>query len=203
MGVRGGQTPGGGRSYVGRELAQTSVRSAASLLPGGNVDDPQMVRWLAGALAVAVAQVSCSSAASTTTARTAAAASTAGSRTAAAKERLAHYDDATLAFDYPGSWTPATFTEVSSFSTSIVFMSTDRLRDPCTTSRTATTTTTSCDWPLTKLGNNGVLVQWSEHGFPGWTMSVAKGTETTIAGRPAKVDVQSAEPGNRGASPGP
>ena len=107
--------------------------------------------------------------------------------TAGARSGSTHYVGKRLAFTYPAQWLHYEYSVVSSFSSAIVFLSTEGLHDPCT--RTATTT--SCGWPLDRLGTGGILIEWSANAFPGWTLAAERGTSTTIAGRPAKVRTES------------
>jgi hypothetical protein len=103
---------------------------------------------------------------------------------------LGHYSGGELAFDYPASWTPAYYEENSSFSRLIVFLSTERLINPCTTTISSTFTKTDCGSPLgdRRLGADGVLVAWDGRGFPGWSFDPAAGVEETIGGQSATVD---------------
>lgn len=84
-----------------------------------------------------------------------------------------------LAFRYTASWQAYGWSsDVSSFSALIVFLSNERLGDPC--SRTGDAVT--CAEPIRRLDDGGVLVRWSANGFPGWH---APEPDTVIAGRQA------------------
>lgn len=84
-----------------------------------------------------------------------------------------------LAFRYTAAWRAYTWSsDVSSFSALIVFLSNERIGDPC--SRTGDTMT--CGEPIQRLGAGGVLVRWSAGGFPDWH---APAPDTVIAGRRA------------------
>jgi hypothetical protein len=88
-----------------------------------------------------------------------------------------------LAFRYPGTWHSGTWNDdLSSFSGMIVSLSTGRQHDPCQRSVKPTVTSVSCGDPVAKLPPGGVLVEWTDHGFPGWH---APRANTRIGGRPA------------------
>jgi hypothetical protein len=91
-----------------------------------------------------------------------------------------------LTFSYPASWMPRKYEVVSSFSSAIVYLSNQPLHDPCTRSRIAAGESITCGHPLTHLDPDGILVEWSRHGFPGWNLSLAPGTPQRIAGRPSR-----------------
>lgn len=138
-------------------------------------------RWIATTLAAMTALVAlaagCASATSATSARPA----------TAAKERApatASFSVTGLAFRYPASWRRSrTWSDVSSFSASIVYLSnTSRLRAPCVTSTSPGRIAQTCEYPLRALPPAGVLVRWSANGFPGWRRPKAN---TIIAGREA------------------
>lgn len=95
------------------------------------------------------------------------------------------FNNGYLQFRYPGCWTAVSYTEVSSFSSSIVYLSDQTTHPPCH----AIANGTSCGWPVDKLAAGHVLVQWSTNGFPGWTLSKAPGSSTTVGGRQAREDV--------------
>jgi len=104
----------------------------------------------------------------------------------------ARYQDGTIGFSYPRSWHPARWPVMSSFSALITFLSTDPLHDPCT----RTPNMIACASPLETLSPGGVLVSWSEHGFPGWTFAREPGRVIRVGPAPAKI--QFARPGNCG-----
>ena len=90
-----------------------------------------------------------------------------------------------VSFDYPGSWREGHFDVVSSFSSSIVYLSTSRLADPCDRGANSI----ACVREATAaLDPNGVLVEWSHHGFPGWTFDPTKGQRVAVAERAATVE---------------
>jgi hypothetical protein len=87
-----------------------------------------------------------------------------------------------VAFRYPAAWRSGTWNDVSSFSALIVYLSTGRLRSPCTVTKKPGRTTVSCGNPIRALAPGGVLVRWSENGFPSWHSPKAN---TAIDGHPA------------------
>lgn len=94
------------------------------------------------------------------------------------------YAGSQLAFGYPAQWMRYSFPDgPSTFSVPILYLSTDRLHDPCT----VTGGNTDCTEPIGRLSAGGVLIAWSADGAPGWTLARLTGTSTTIATRPAKV----------------
>ncbi len=98
-----------------------------------------------------------------------------------------HFAGPSLSFDYPASWQLHVYREESRFSSAIVFISTAPMHEPCVTTKHADGTRIDCGWPIDRLDSNGVLIEWSANGFPGWTLGESSGIETTIDGRAAKI----------------
>ncbi len=94
----------------------------------------------------------------------------------------ANFSGMGVAFRYPAAWRSATWNDVSSFSALIVYLSTGRLHSPCTVTKKPGRTTASCGNPIRALTPGGVLVRWSENGFPNWRSPKAN---TAIDGHPA------------------
>jgi hypothetical protein len=94
---------------------------------------------------------------------------------------MIHYAGSQLAFNYPAQWSRYEYSVVAHYSSLIVYLSSDRLHDPCTR------TSIVCTQPIERLGAGGVLIKWWAGSFPGWTLADYSGTSTTIASRPAKV----------------
>lgn|ERR1700678_702229 len=89
-----------------------------------------------------------------------------------------------LSFSYPASWRSGTWTnDVSSFSASIVFLSTSPMTAPCTATRSPGRITTSCGYPVRGVQAGGIVVSWSVNGFP--TVAHAPKGNATVAGLPA------------------
>jgi len=96
-----------------------------------------------------------------------------------------HFAGTGISFDYPATWTAARFDVTSSFSNSLVYLSTSALSDPCVRGSNSV----ACGWAATSaLGRDGLLVEWAGHGFPGWTFDPTKGGGTNVAGRAATVE---------------
>jgi hypothetical protein len=84
---------------------------------------------------------------------------------------------------------------VGEFSTPMVVVSNQLLDGYCTESGG----TKSCRaMPIRSLDPSGVVLQWSEHGFPGWTFGGQDGRVINIDGRPAKITEQNAVCGPMG-----
>jgi hypothetical protein len=96
-----------------------------------------------------------------------------------------HFAGEGLSFEYPGTWGDASFDVESSFSHVLVFLSTAPLSDPC--DRTANSFACIRN-PVTALGPDGVLVEWSRQSFPGWTFDPTRGRLTTVGGRQATLE---------------
>jgi hypothetical protein len=88
-----------------------------------------------------------------------------------------------LTFYYPASWRSGTWSDVSSFSASIVFLSTSRMTAPCTVVKSAGVITASCGYPVREIPAGGIVVGWFDDGFP-YPGHAPEGN-TTVAGFPA------------------
>ena len=96
-----------------------------------------------------------------------------------------HFDGQGVAFDYPAEWTAAHFDVTTSFSSSIVYLSTSPLSDPCDRGPNSI----QCGWAAASgLAPDGVLVEWSRNGFPGWTFDPTKGQPFNVSGRTATLE---------------
>jgi photosystem II stability/assembly factor-like uncharacterized protein len=98
---------------------------------------------------------------------------------------LAHFSAYDLSFDYPARWRAYKYENTSSFSSVLVYLSTQGLHDPCTRSQSGGNTSISCGQPLDHLNDGAVLVTWTSNGFPRWTIDGEKGNHTSIGGQPA------------------
>jgi hypothetical protein len=96
-----------------------------------------------------------------------------------------HFVAPEVSFDYPGSWREGHFDVVSSFSSSIVYLSTSPLADPCDRGANSIACIREA---AAALDRDGVLVEWSHHGFPGWVFDPTKGQRVAVGGRPATVE---------------
>lgn len=98
---------------------------------------------------------------------------------------LVHFDGEGISFDYPGSWRAASFDVVSTFSSLIVYLSTEPLSDPCDRKPMSIACTRE---PVVHLGPNGILADWWRRGSPGWAFDPTKGQPITVAGRTATIE---------------
>jgi hypothetical protein len=80
---------------------------------------------------------------------------------------MANFPTARLSFYHPRRWHSYRYRETSSFTFLLAFLSTDRLRAPCTVKRNASVTRVSCGSPLSRLSPGGVLITWVAEGMPG------------------------------------
>lgn len=87
-----------------------------------------------------------------------------------------------ISFTYPASWRPAAYTENSSFSSIIVYLSNQAMYPPCQDG--------TCGLPLARLDLGGILAFWSANGFPAWSFDAAPGELTSVAGRRAKLSTR-------------
>jgi hypothetical protein len=101
------------------------------------------------------------------------------------------YERNGLRFDRPPCWTATSFAERTAFSNSLVDLSNQPLRDPCTqtTSPSEGGPATDCTWPVTNLLPGGVWVHWSSNGSPTWKLENQPGTSLTVAGLPAREQI--------------
>lgn len=97
----------------------------------------------------------------------------------------AHYASEDVSFDYPADWYEHSYEKEFSFSSSIVFLATARMHNPCVVTKRANGTETSCGLPVDHLHPDGAVIEWSANGFPGITIDGQGPGGTKIAGRPA------------------
>lgn len=101
--------------------------------------------------------------------------------------------DYRIQFRYPPAWRTYPYRWAFSFTSSVIYLSTQHIPDPCQ----RTPTSLSCGPPSMRLTADGVLIIWTETGFPypeesGGALDRAPGQLTTIAGHAARVYVGSA-----------
>jgi hypothetical protein len=92
-----------------------------------------------------------------------------------------------IRFAYPQSWHALPYTTPDLLSRSMIFLSTEPLHDPCTSTTQGAAISITCDWPASSIGPNGVLAEWLVGGKPGWRLSAVAGTPTRIGGRLARI----------------
>jgi hypothetical protein len=103
--------------------------------------------------------------------------------------KVAHFDSQYVRFDYPSDWSAKTYQDISSFSDAIVFLSNRVMHVPCVRHKNAVESGVTCHAPLSRLGYNGVYVEWSVNGFPNWTLANQPGQPISVSGRPARESV--------------
>jgi hypothetical protein len=114
--------------------------------------------------------------------------------TSTAPERVQHFSvKGDLSFDHPLAWHEVRYSMTFSFSALITYLSNRKLHDPCTRTNTAGIQETSCGLPIKTLGRDGVLVSWSNIGFPHSGPEIPN-PNSSIGGQPAHVEVTT--PGN-------
>jgi hypothetical protein len=107
-----------------------------------------------------------------------------GTATAADPPQLLTYRGNGLTFRHPAAWKayPGHSPTVAIHFHPIVYLSTQPVRDPCSTHGN----TTSCGLPMRRLRPGGVLIAWQDYGIPVSGLRTAPGTTTRIGGRYAK-----------------
>jgi len=106
-----------------------------------------------------------------------------------ATEPTTEFSRTGLRFDHPRSWLEVAFTATrSTFRESIVYLSNVKLHDPCTRTFSSGGEFITCGAPVSWLPIGGVLVSWSNVGFPHSGPEIPH-PNMTIHGRPALVTV--------------
>jgi hypothetical protein len=98
---------------------------------------------------------------------------------------LRHFVGQGVSFDHPGAWREGHFEMTSSFSGLIVYLSTSPLIDPCDRGPGSVACIREA---VRALDVDGVLVDWSWNGFPGWTFDPTKGRRVAVGGRAATLE---------------
>ena len=81
---------------------------------------------------------------------------------------------------YPSCWHLSKYPDDSTMTRVLAFLSNQPTHPPCDTTRSATTTTTRCGFPIKALENGGVLVMFVEGGMPGWTIANQTGQRVVV-----------------------
>jgi hypothetical protein len=84
------------------------------------------------------------------------------------------------------------YTEVTSFTTSLAYLSNQKMHAPCTTTTNSVGIQTRCTLPVDKLDPKGVLAQWTVGGGPepeGFSVEDLPGRSRLIDGHMAKIQV--------------
>jgi hypothetical protein len=67
-----------------------------------------------------------------------------------------------MTFEYPGIWHQQSFDVPASMASSITYLSTEELHDPCDRTGAAVT----CEWPVDQLAEDGVVLVWTRFETP-------------------------------------
>lgn len=97
-------------------------------------------------------------------------------------------------FAYPESWHSLRYTTPGLLTRSMIYLSTEPLSDPCVSTKEGAAEAITCDWPITGLGENGVLAEWDVGGKPGWQLSAVSGARAKVGGRPARIETGASGP---------
>lgn len=110
--------------------------------------------------------------------------------------RTAHFSSAgALSFDYPATWHARTYPMPSApFSSTLVWLSLQRMHPPCVTRHATRNTTITCGDPVSRLAQNSILASWTSNANPGWRFGQERGARITIGGRRGKWLAQTAGP---------
>jgi hypothetical protein len=81
---------------------------------------------------------------------------------------------------------------VSHFSSSIVYLSNQRMQAPCVHHVSGDRESIVCRaWPIKSLQPGGAVLQWTTNGFPGRDFAHQLGRDITVDGRAAKLTMDS------------
>jgi len=94
-----------------------------------------------------------------------------------------------MSLRYPSCWTLSNYTEGSTMTTVIAFLSNQPMHQPCTTTHSGISTTVRCGFPVKTLKHGGVLVTFIEGGMPGWTIADETGQRFVVDHRVARETV--------------
>jgi hypothetical protein len=108
----------------------------------------------------------------------------AASQTAATQRSFRSQD---LSFRYPSVWHARQYSEISTMSRWIVYLSNQSMHQPCITRHGTHNTTITCKQPVSQLHTDSILAWWSETGNPAWSFGTARGVPLTVGGRQAKL----------------
>ncbi len=94
-----------------------------------------------------------------------------------------------IRFAYPRQWRALDSGAYGSLYSTLTWLSTQELDEPCSYTNTDHGVQVRCDLPVRELNADGVLAQWGFGGRPGWSLSDAPGESIRVGGRPAKLAV--------------
>jgi hypothetical protein len=92
-----------------------------------------------------------------------------------------------VSFGYPASWNAFAYNDGGLYVRSLIWISTEPFRQPCTSSTDGVITTVTCRPPVALLRPNGIAAAWFVGGLRG--LNLLPGKPATIAGLPAKIEV--------------
>lgn len=93
-----------------------------------------------------------------------------------------------LSFAHDPAWTSWPLAEVSSFTSVVTFLSTQRLHEPCATSTPRPgIEAVECGEPVRQLTPDGLLIAWYTWGIPGLRLDAQPGASRTIGGHAARL----------------
>jgi hypothetical protein len=81
---------------------------------------------------------------------------------------------------YPSCWSLSNYTEGSTMTTVVAFLSNQQLHKPCTTKHSGIGTEVRCGLPVKTLKLGGVLVIFIEGGMPGWSIADETGQRLVV-----------------------
>ncbi len=103
-----------------------------------------------------------------------------------------------IRFGYPAEWGALTSSDGGLIVRSLIWLSTEPLHEPCTSTTEGDRKTVVCGAPVSLLRPNGVLLRWSLGGLPGSNLDDLPGTPAIIGGWPALIRVVTSGPGLEG-----
>jgi hypothetical protein len=83
-------------------------------------------------------------------------------------------------FRYPSCWTLSNYTEETTMTTAVAFLSNQPMHQPCKTTHSGGSTTISCGFPVETLKRGGVLITFVAGGMPGWTIADDTGRHLVV-----------------------
>lgn len=94
-----------------------------------------------------------------------------------------------IRFAYPREWDALDSPEYGSLFSTLTWVSTQQLDEPCSYTYTDQGVHVRCGWPVASLYADGALVQWGFGGRVSWSLAEMPGAPMRIGRRPAKFAV--------------
>jgi hypothetical protein len=105
--------------------------------------------------------------------------------------RTTRFSSGEISFEYPASWHARTYAmPPAPFSTSIVWLSPQRMHAPCVTRHGKHNTTITCTDPVSHLRPTSILADWTSNANPAGRFRLQGGIPITIGGRRGRWLVQ-------------